>query len=120
MGRRIRARSTKKNAAATKEGRRGNVDELSAVIRLKTLDRQLELGMSIVSKIDNMCMNLRFLPKRKHPAIMAIIIDNHKIIFKAKHTKDWRCPDITYGMSLRCRGPRGSHLPATPSDLGRR
>jgi len=58
LSRRVRARSAKKNAAASKEGRRGIVDELSAVIRLKTLDRQAELGVSIISKINNMCMNL--------------------------------------------------------------
>ena len=102
LGRCIGATCPKENVPATKEGGRGNVDELSAIICLKTFDRQDELSVSIVSKLNNMRMNFRFRMKRECPVIMIIIINNHKIIFKARHAEDWRSPDITVNKFKRC------------------
>jgi hypothetical protein len=53
-----------------------------------------------------MFMNLRFMPERKCPKIMAEIIDHHKIIFKSRDAKHLRGPDITMNVFKRCRRAR--------------
>ena len=78
----IRARGAKQDIVTSKEGRSGVVDELGAVVRLKTLDRQAEMGMSISNKLNNMPVDLRFMPKRKSPTVMCEIINHHKIVLK--------------------------------------
>jgi hypothetical protein len=91
----VGARGAKKNAAASQEGSSSIVDELRAIISLKTAQRIAELCVSVSSKLDNMLMNIRFMAQRKRPTIMCKIINHHEIIFVARNTQNWRCPDIT-------------------------
>jgi hypothetical protein len=79
----VRARSAEECATASQEGSSGGVDELGAVICLKTAHRKTKLCVSVSNKLNNMTMNFRFVAKWKNPTIMCIIIDHHKIIFIA-------------------------------------
>lgn len=64
-------------AARAKEVYSGDVDELGAVICLKAFEGKAELGMHVVSKGDNISMNLRFLFHGKSPNEVTKIIRNH-------------------------------------------
>ena len=91
----VGARGAKQDAAASQEGSGGIVDELGAIICLKTAHRKVELCVSVSNKLNNMFMNLGFMAKRKDPTIMCIIINYDKIKFIARNTQNWRGPDIT-------------------------
>jgi hypothetical protein len=102
LSRCVRARGAEKDAAASQEGSGGIVEELSAIICLKTAHRKTELCVSVSNKLNNVCVNFRFVAKRKRPAIMCIIINYHKIKFIARNTRNWRGPDITMNKFERC------------------
>jgi hypothetical protein len=71
----VGARSTKKDATASQEGGGGSVDELGAIICLKTAQRITELCVSVSNKLNNMLMNFRFMAQRKRPTVMGKIIN---------------------------------------------
>jgi len=71
----VGARGAKENAAASQEGGGGIVEELGAIICLKTADRKTKLCVSVSNKLNNVFMNFRFMTKRERPAIMCIIIN---------------------------------------------
>jgi hypothetical protein len=102
LGGGVGARSAEKDAAASQEGSSGIVEKLCAVIRLKTAHRIAELCVSVSDELDNMFVNTRFMTQREGPTVMGKIIDNHKIIFVARNTQNWRGPDITMKKFKRC------------------
>jgi hypothetical protein len=71
----VGARGAKQDAAASQEGSGGIVDELGAIICLKTAHKKAELCVSVSNKLNNMFMNFGYMAKRKHPTIMSIIIN---------------------------------------------
>ena len=91
----VRARGEEEGATCSEKRSGGIVDKLCAVICLKAANRQAKRCVGVRNKVDNMSMNLRFVPERERPTIMSKIIDYHKIIFKTRNTKHWGCPDIT-------------------------
>jgi hypothetical protein len=80
---------------AKKVGSSGIVEELRAVIFLKTAHRIAELCVSVSYELDNMLVNFEFMAQRKSPTIMCKIINYHKIIFITRDTQNWGGPDIT-------------------------
>jgi hypothetical protein len=91
----VGARGAKKDAAGNQEGGGGIVEELGAIICLKTTYRKPELSVSVSNKLNNVFINFGFMAKRKRPTIMCIIINYHKITFIARNTRNWRGLDIT-------------------------
>jgi hypothetical protein len=61
----VGAQSAKEDAAASQEGGGGIVEELGAIICLKTAHRKTELCVSVRNKLNNVFMNFRFMAKRK-------------------------------------------------------
>jgi len=98
----VGARGAEEDAAASQEGGGGSVEELGAIICLKTAHRKTELCVSVSNKLNNVFMNFGFMAKRKCPTIMCIIINYHKIKFIARNTRNWRGPDITMNKFERC------------------
>jgi hypothetical protein len=95
LGGRVGARSVEKDAATIQEGRSGIVEELRAIICLKTTHRVAELCVSISYELDNVFVNVRFMAQRKNPTVMCKIINYHKVIFITGNTQNWGGPDIT-------------------------
>jgi hypothetical protein len=115
LGGRVGARGTKQSAAASQEGSGGIVDELGAVICLKTAYRDTELCVSVSNKLNNMIMNFGFMAEGKRPTIMSIIINHRKIKFITRNTRNWRGPDITVNEFKRCRSTRNRTSKWQPS-----
>jgi hypothetical protein len=102
LGGRVWTRSAQQYATASQEGSGGVVDELGAIICLKTVYRTTELCVSISNKLDKVIMYFRLLTKRVRPTVMSIIINQHKIKFKTRNTQDRRGPHITMNEFKRC------------------
>jgi len=98
----VGARSAEQDATTSQEGSIGIVEELGALICLKTAHRGTKLCLSISNKLNNMIMNFRFMAKEIRPTIMSIIINQHKIKFITRNTRNWRGPDITVNEFKRC------------------
>jgi len=60
----------------------------------------------------NMHVNLRFVPKRKNPAIMTIVINDHKIIFKTIELH--ASTSSTQKLKLMGRGGQFTYIPTLP------
>jgi hypothetical protein len=75
LGGRVWTRSAQHDATASEEGSGGIVDELGAIICLKTAYRTTELCVSIRNKLDKMIMHFRLMTKRVRPTVMSIIIN---------------------------------------------
>jgi hypothetical protein len=75
LGGRVWTRSAQHDAMASQEGSGGIVDELSAIIFLKTAYKTTELCVSISNKLDKMIMHFRLMTKRVRPTVMSIIIN---------------------------------------------
>jgi hypothetical protein len=75
LGGRVWKRSAQHDATASQEGSGGIVDELGAIICLKTAYRTTELCVSISNKLDKMIMHFRLMTKRVRPTVMSIIIN---------------------------------------------
>ena len=95
----VGARSAEQDATTSKEGSIGIIEELDAIICLKTAHRRTKPCVSISNKLNNMIMNFRFMAKGIRPTIMSIIINQHKI---TRNTRNWRGPDITVNEFKRC------------------
>jgi hypothetical protein len=102
LGGRVWTRSARQYATASQEGSRGVVDELGAIICLKTAYRTTELCVSISDKLDKMIMHFRLMTKRVRPTVMSIIINEHKVEFITRNTRDWRGPHIIMNEFKRC------------------
>ena len=61
------------------EGRRGVVNELSAIIRLNTLERQAKLCMNVLDEGSDVLVHLRLMLHGECPTVVAEIIENDKI-----------------------------------------
>ena len=57
----VGARGAKKDALGSQEGGGGTINELSAIVGLKTAHRRVELCVSVSSELNNMFMSLRFM-----------------------------------------------------------
>jgi hypothetical protein len=57
LGRCVWAQGAKQDAVASQEGSCGSVEELGAIICLKTAYRKAELCVSVSNKLNNMFMN---------------------------------------------------------------
>jgi hypothetical protein len=95
LGGRVRTRSAEKNAAASQEGSSGIVEELRAIVDLKTAHRITELCVSISYELNNVFVNIRFMAQGKSPTVMCKIVNYHKIKFVTRNTQNWRSPNIT-------------------------
>jgi hypothetical protein len=71
----VGARSAEKDAATSQEGSSGIVEELRAIICLKTAHRIAELCVSVSYELDNMLVNFRFMAQRKSPTVVCKIIN---------------------------------------------
>jgi hypothetical protein len=99
----VGARGAKKDAPGSQEGGGGTVNELSAIIGLKTAHRRAELCVSVSSELNNMFMSLKFMTQGECPTKMSKIIKYDKVIFIARNSKNWRGSDITMNEFKRCR-----------------
>jgi hypothetical protein len=108
----VGAQSAEKDDAASQEGSSGIVEELRAIICLKTAT---ELCVSVSYERDNMLMNFRFMVQRKGPTIMYKIINYHKIIFITTNTQNWGGPDITMQEFKCCESTRNRTSKWQPS-----
>ena len=79
----VGARGVKKDALGSQEGSGGTINELSAIVGLKTAHRRVELCVSVSSELNNVFMSLRFMTQGECPTKMSKIINYHKIIFIA-------------------------------------
>jgi len=75
-----------------KEGAVLGVIKFTTVITLNKLNWQAKVCDYILSKVEKDCRYFRFSAKRKGPSIVRIIIQDHKIIFITRNTRDWRGP----------------------------
>ena len=57
----VRARMAKQNAATGQEGRHGIIDELGAIVGLKTLGDRVKLSLNMGNKINKLTIDFRFL-----------------------------------------------------------
>ena len=64
----VGARGAKENAAASQEGGGGIVEELGAIICLKTADSKTELCVSVSNKLNNVFMNFKFMTEEGTPS----------------------------------------------------
>jgi hypothetical protein len=99
----VGARGVKKDALGSQEGSGGTINELSAIVGLKTAHRRVELCVSVSSELNNVFMSLRFMTQGECPTKMSKIIKYDKVIFIARNTQNWRGPDITMNEFKRCR-----------------
>jgi hypothetical protein len=99
----VGARGVKKDALGSQEGSGGTINELSAIVGLKTAHRRVELCVSVSSELNNVFMSLRFMTRGECPTKMSKIIKYDKVIFIARNTQNWRGPDITMNEFKRCR-----------------
>lgn len=53
------------------------INKLGTVVGLETLEAVAELCVGILNELNNMAMNIGFLAKRKRPAKMSKIINQH-------------------------------------------
>jgi hypothetical protein len=60
---------------AGQKGGGGNVDDLCAVVGLKSLSQDAKLSMGICNKINNVVVHIGFVVERKLPTKMRIIIN---------------------------------------------
>jgi hypothetical protein len=75
LGGRVWTRSAQQYATASQEGSSGVVDELGAIICLKTAYRTTEMCVSIRDKLDKLIMHFRLMTKQVRPTVMSIIIN---------------------------------------------
>jgi hypothetical protein len=102
LGRHVWTRSAQQYATASQEGSGGVVDELGAIIYLKTAYRTTELCVSISNKLDKVIMHFRLMTKRVRPTVMSIVINEHKIKLITRNTRNQRGPHITMNEFKRC------------------
>ena len=91
----------KQNATTGQEGRHVIIDELGAIVGLKTLGTRVKLSLNMGNKINKLTIDFRFLAKQKGPAEMSEIIKDDQIIFITRVAKNRRSPDITV---KECKG----------------
>jgi hypothetical protein len=73
----------------------GYIVKFFSVVTLYKLNGQTKLSLYILTKIKKYVMHFGFSTKRKCPNIIRVIIQDNKIIFVARNTRYWRCPQIT-------------------------
>jgi hypothetical protein len=73
----------------------GGVDKLGAIVGLDGDDGKVKLSACIGKKINKCVGSVRLPPKRKCPHVVRVVINDNKIIFKARIAKNRRCPQIT-------------------------
>ena len=95
----VGARMAKQNVATGQEGRHGIIDELGAIVVLKTLGNRVKLSLNMGNKINKLTIDFRFLAQRNGPAEMNEIIKDDQIIFVTHVANHWRSPDITVNES---------------------
>ena len=59
LGRRVRTGEAQQDAMGCQEGRGGGVNELGAIIRLNTLERQAKLCMNVLDEGSDVLVHLR-------------------------------------------------------------
>ena len=80
---------------AREEGRDGGVKKFGAIVSLHGHNGKVKLGASIGNKINYGVGRVGFPSKREGPHIVRVVINDNKIIFKTRITKNRRCPQIT-------------------------
>jgi hypothetical protein len=88
----VGAGETEVDAVASEVGHDGGVKELSTVVSLHGDEREVELGACISNEIKNSVGGVRFFAKGKRPHIVRVVVDNDKIVFKARIAKNRRGP----------------------------
>ena len=89
----------KQNATTGQEGRHVIIDELGAIVGLKTLGNRVKLSLNMGNKINKLTIDFIFLAQRKGLAEMSEIIEDDQIIFITRVANHWRSLDITVNES---------------------
>jgi hypothetical protein len=89
------AGKTKVNAVGGEEVRNGGVEEFSAIVSLHRNYMKVKLSACIGNEVEDSTGYVGFPMKRKGPHVVGIVINYNKIVFKARITKNERCPQIT-------------------------
>ena len=85
----VRAGHTEVYAVTCEELDEGGVNELSTVIGLEEHDREVELCACISYKVNKNITGVGFTMKGESPHKMREIIDNDKVIFQSRITRNW-------------------------------
>jgi hypothetical protein len=80
--------------AGEKGGDRG-VEELGSVVGLHGNYAKVELGLGVGDEVENSGGGVGFVAEGKRPHKMRIFINNDKVVFNARDTKNGRSPQIT-------------------------
>jgi hypothetical protein len=71
------------------------VDKLGAIIGLERNHGKVKLSTCIGDEVNEDISGIGFAPKRKSPHKMGEVVNDDKIIFKTRITRNRRCPQIT-------------------------
>ena len=83
------------DAVAREESGDRGVDELGSIVGLHSNYGKVELGVDVGDEVEDSGGGVRFMAERKRPHKMRVFIDNNKVVFKTRNTKNGRCPQIT-------------------------
>ena len=86
------ARKSKKGANRKEDIAITSIIKFSTIVTLNESYWKAEVHKSVLAKIEKNCVSVGFGTKRKSTEVMGIIIKNNEIIFKARDTRDRRCP----------------------------
>ena len=95
LGGGVGTRHPELDAVGEKEGARGGVVELAAVITLDSFDDAIELSGHPREKVRKSGERVRLQTQRKSPRIVRAIIKNDRIILIARYTDNRGSPQIT-------------------------
>jgi hypothetical protein len=95
LGRGVRARETQLDAMGEKEGSRGVVVELAAIVTLEGTDRETELGGDPGKEVGEGGERVGLQPEGESPKKMWVVVQNDQVVFVAREAEDKRIPEIT-------------------------
>ena len=92
LGRSVGARHAEMDAMSEEKHAHAEVVELAAVVALDGLDNDAELSTNMSEEVLQSGESVRLLAQRKCPQIMRAVIENKKIVFVSRNTRNRRGP----------------------------